>query len=304
MPAFALRPPLCHNSPMIIFLILALGSLALAGLTYYLMGLYTAWWWFWTIPAFWLLYALAGFAAFMILLYLISLCIARDKDKIYPPSRPAQWMVRQTAFVILKFMRVRVHVSGLGKLPGRGVAYAIVHNHLSMFDEFVLAAVLPSNLVFISKPSNLRIPVAGAFMRKAGYLPIIQGDIANGTKIIGLGSELLKKGERVCIAPEGTRNKDFPDPIMLPFHPGSFHLATDVEAPIAVFAIQNTGAIAKRFPSPTHVYLDCVGIIEPEEAKTMSSKELASYAEGLIKTRLEKKMARFYHLKKKDDQEG
>ena len=283
------------------FIILALG---LTGLTYYFMHWYEQWYMIWTIPVFALLYWLAIFASYIIILYIISLRLAHRKDKVYPPCRPAMWIIKQTAYLILKFLRCNVHVSGLGKLPSRKVPIAIIHNHLSMFDEFVLAAYLRVPLVFISKPSNLRIPIAGAFMRKAGYLPIVQDDIANGTKVIAAGSDLIKKGYPVVIAPEGTRNKDFPEPVMLPFHPGSFHLATDVKAPIALFAIQNTNAISPRFPRATNIYLDCVGLVEPEEYENLSAKELAEHCRNLILRRLEQKKARFYHLKRKEEEEG
>ena len=289
---------------MFSFVVFIIGAVALSGLTYYLMHWYEQWWMVWTIPVFALIYWLAIFASYIIILYIISLRLAHKKDRVYPPNRAAMWIIKQTAFLILKFLRCKIHVSGLGKLPSRKTPIVIIHNHLSVFDEFVLAAVLRVPLIFISKTSNLRLPIAGSFMRKAGYLPIIQDDIANGTKVIAQGCDLIKKGIPVVIAPEGTRNKDFPDPMLLPFHPGSFHLATDVKAPIALFAIQNTGAIIQRFPRTTQIYLDCVGLVEPEEYENLSHKELAEHCRNLILRRLEQKKARFYHLKKKDEEEG
>ena len=288
---------------MFIFVTIILLSLGLAGLNYWGLGLYQQWYWFWTVPVFAFLYFLGLFAAYILIIYVISLFIARKKDRIYSPSRWAMWVIKETAFLILKILRVKIHASGLGKLPPRGTAMVVMHNHLSMFDEFALASVLRTPLLFISKVSNLRIPIAGAFMRKAGYLPIIQGDLNDGKRIIAKAEELILKGQNVVIAPEGTRNKDFPEPIMLPFHPGSFHLATDTKAPIALFALQNTNAIIKRFPGSTHIYVDCVGVIEAEEYQNMSSKELADHCQNLILRRLEQKKARFYHLKKKNAEE-
>ena len=288
---------------MFVFVLFILIGAALAGLNYWGLGLYHQWYWFWTVPLFWLMYFLATSAAYIVILYIFSLLIARDKDKVYPPSRPTMWIIKQTAFLILKVLRVKVHVKGLGKLPKNGVAMAIMHNHLSMFDEFVLASVLKTPLLFISKPSNLNIPVAGAFMRKAGYLPIIQGDMANGQKVIADSVELIKKGNSIVIAPEGTRNKDFPDPILLPFHAGSFHLALDSKAPIALFSLQNTNVIVKRFPMGTHVYLDCVGVIYEDEYASLSPRELADKCWEMIEKKLENKKARSYHFRKKNEKE-
>lgn len=289
---------------MFVFVSFILGALALTGLNYWGLGLYRQWYWFWTIPLFAIMYWLAFFAGYIIVLYIASIFIGRDKNKVYPPSRVAMWFIKETAYIILKFLGVRVHFSGIGKLPSRSKPIVVMHNHLSMFDEFTLAAILRTPLLFITKPGNLNIPIAGAFMRKAGYIPIIQDDIADGTRVIAKATELIKKGNNIVIAPEGTRNKDFPEPIMLPFKAGSFHLATDAKVPIALFALQNTNAIIKRFPRySTHVYVDCVGLIEPEEYENMSTSELAAHCQNLIMRRLEQKKARFYHLKKKKDEE-
>ena len=288
---------------MVLFVLFILIGLGLGFLNYWGLGFYQQWYWFWTIPLFVFLYFLAAFAAYIVILYIVSLVIARKKDKIYAPSKATMWVIKQTAYIILKVLRVHLHVNGIGKLPSRKIPLAVMHNHLSMFDEFALAAVLRIPLLFITKPGNLNIPIAGAFMRRAGYLPIVQGDIADGTRVIAQAVDLIKKGNSVVIAPEGTRNKDFPEPVMLPFHPGSFHLATDAKAPIALFALQNTNAIVKRFPSATHIYIDCVGLIEPEEYQNLSMRELSEHCQGLIARRLEQKKARFYHLKRKKEQE-
>ena len=289
---------------MVIFVLLVLVAVGLAALTYFASSWYLHWYLFWTVPLFAFIYYLAAFATYLLILYIFSLLIARDKEKVYPPSKPTMWIIRQTAFLVLIFMRADFKVTGLGKLPDKHTPMVIVHNHLSMFDEFILATKLPIPLVFISKPGNLRIPIAGAYMRKAGYLPIIQDDIVNGTKVIQNAQALIKDGVNVCIAPEGTRNKDFPEKLMLPFHPGSFRLASDIKAPIAVFAIQNSNMIASRFPSRTLVYCDCVGYITPAEYEGLSSKELAEKCQGLIAARLERKSARFYHKRKKGEEEN
>ena len=283
-------------------------SIAFTGVTYYFSGLYHQWYWFWTIPLFLYGYFLICFASWIIFLFVAGLFVKEDETYIYKPNRFAQWTVKQTCRVILFLLGARTHITGLGKVP-KGKPIILINNHLSVFDEMAIAAFFPGNFVFITKPGNFNIPIAGAWMRYAGYIPIKQGDIADGTRVISMAADYIKhKNTSICIAPEGTRNKTFPNPVLLPFHPGSFNLAKESGAPIICLAIQNTNCLLKRFPRHmTHLYLDVVGVIEKEEYEPMALKDIAERARSLVLRRLEQKDARFYHFrpkKPKEEKEG
>lgn len=287
---------------MALIVIFSLISLTLTGVTYYFSGLYTQWYWFWTIPLFLYAYFLTAFASWIIFLYVGGLFVKEDDNYIYKPNRFAQWTIRHTARVILLLLRVKTHMTGLGKLPDRHHPVILINNHLSVFDEFAIAAFFPRHLIFISKPQNFHIPVAGAWMRYAGFLPIKQGDMNDGAKIISMAADYAaNKNLSICVAPEGTRNKDFPEPLLLPFHPGTFRMAQDSGAPVVVMAIQNTNVIAKRFPRhKTHIYLDIVGVLTKEEYEGLSTNEIAEKTHGMIMKRFERKDARFYHFRRKE----
>ena len=283
---------------MFLIIIFWLISIALTGVTYYFSGLYAHWYWIWTIPLFLYAYFLVVFASWILFLFIGSLFVKEDEEYIYQPNRFAQWTVKSTCRVICFLLGMRVHVSGLGKIPSH-TPVMIINNHLSVFDEIAMAAFYPGHIVFVSKPGNFHIPIGGSWMRYAGYLPIKQGDMTNGKKVIALAADYIsKKRINVCIAPEGTRNKKFPNPQILPFHPGSFAMAYEAKCPIAVFAIQNTNFVWSRFPlRATHVYCDCVGVLEYDEYASLTPQELANKTQGMIKARFEKKEARFYHKK-------
>ena len=290
-----------HNLiDMFLIVTFALISIALTGVTYYFSGMYLNWYWFWTVPLLLYAYFLTSFATWLIVLFIAGLFVKSDPDYIYKPSRFAQWVVRTTCRVVLLLLHVRTHMTGLGKIPTKGPVM-LINNHLSVFDEIAIAAFFPRNLVFITKPGNFDIPIGGPWMRYAGYLPIKQGDIANGTEVIHNATTYIKeKNISICVAPEGTRNKTFPEPILLPFHAGTFRLAQDSGAPIVVMAIQNTNCVLHRFPRHfTHIYLDVVGVLEKEEYQSLSSREIADRCRDLILRRFEHKDARFYHLKPK-----
>ena len=282
--------------------ILIVLAVALSGVTYYFGGYISDLIWIW-LP-FVLAYAYFWGLFFLYVLYLAFYAhlILRYGKPEYEPSPRHMWVLSQITFVCNMFFRVRFHATGLGKIPDRKTNFMVVSNHLSGFDHVGLISIFPNRrIVFVHKEGISKVILAGGLIRRAGYLSIKQGDVLSGTKVIEKAGKYISEG--ICsvgIAPEGTRNKDFPEPEILPFHPGSFQMAYDAKCPIVVFAIQNTNCILRRFPfSPTDVYFDCVAVIEYEDYKNLSSAELAEKARGYIVRRFEQKRARFYHLKPK-----
>ena len=287
---------------IIVFALLSLG--ATAGV-YISSGLYQHWYFFWVIPLLLYGFFLLCFGLWLTFLFIVSFFVSQDEDKIYPPSRFAQWIVRHTARVILLLLHCRVVRNGFGKIP-HGKPVMLINNHLSVFDEFAIVAFWKGPIVFVSKPENFRIPIGGPWMRLAGYLPLKQGDMASGASTIHMAADYIKnKHVTVCVAPEGTRNKSFPNPVLLPFHPGTFRLAQESEAPIVVLAIQNTNCILQRFPRHfTRIYLDIVGVLEKSEYETMTTREIADFTRGQMDKRFDHKSARFYHVKPKKPKDG
>lgn len=311
-----LRPPfsfiaflrIMHNSAdmtlmLILFFLSAVGSLW----TYIGCGLYESMLWVWVPFALVIAYFWGLFLVWVLTMGLFSFGVNRHKDKEYPPNRFAMWVLGETCFILMILFRVHFHATGMGKVPEPNRKFMIVSNHLSGFDHVGLIALFVKHrMICVSKRGNEKFIVASGWIKKAGYLSIDQGDILSGTRIIEKAGKYISEGTcSVCIAPEGTRNKNFPEPEVLPFHPGSFQMAYQAKCPIVVFAIQNTNMILKRFPlRRTDVYFDCVGVIEYEDYQSLTPAELAAKAKGLIERRFEQKRARFYHVKRKPEAEA
>ena len=215
-------------------------SLLASALTYFLSGLYSDWTTFY-VP---FLLAIGFFIAFtlifIICLYIASLFI--DPKREYPPSPKLLRFISDVAGFACLLARVKVVYSDLGhRLDPKG-RMMIAVNHLSNFDFLVLLKSLPSlPIVSVGKKSIASFPIAGPFLAKAGFLYITQNSLTDGPRQIKKGAEYLKNGLCcVAIAPEGTRNRRYPEPLLLPFHPGSFELAKESGSPIACFCIQNT----------------------------------------------------------------
>lgn len=207
----------------------------------------------------------------------------------------------ETTWLVRRFFLVTLHFRGRSKLPKDGVAFMLATNHLSAFDHFCLISLFPSRrFACVSKASNFDIFGAGGWMKHNGYLSIKQNDIAEGAAVIEKAGEKIKDGVTICIAPEGTRNRFFPEKTTLPFHPGSFEMAYIAKCPIVVASVQNTHAILKRFPfRRTKVYIDVVAVYEYEDYKDLPKSQVAEMSRAAIENQLEEKSYRTYHCKTK-----
>lgn len=180
---------------------------------------------------------------------------------------------------------IRAHFSGLEKLPDG--PFLFVSNHRSMFDPLVVMGYLSErNISFVSKPSNLQIPLVGRAARHAGFLAIDRENNREALKTILMAADYLKKG--ICsigIYPEGTRCKKAE---MLPFHAGSFKIAQKAGVPVVVACTRGTERVKKTlFFWRTPVYVEILEIMDAERVKATGTAELAEEARSLILRRLD-----------------
>ena len=167
-------------------------------------------------------------------------------------------------------------LSGVEKLPE--TPYLLVCNHRSMYDPLMILLYLKKeNIAFISKPSNMAIPMIGDIAYAAGFLPIDRENDREALKTILAAAGYLKKGLcSVAIFPEGTRTRTGR---MGEFHAGSFKIAQRANAPVVVACVRDTDKASHRlFFRPTKVYLDILDVIPAERVKAMSTHELADYS--------------------------
>ena len=199
-----------------------------------------------------LLYILGGLLG-MVLLYLLVIAVCAllvDPEKEYKKdNRVYRFLLNLTVTVGLKLLRVRVHVSGIEKIP-KDTQVLFVSNHRSNFDPIVTWYGLKAwKIGFISKPENFKIPFYGRIIRKCCCLPIDRENPRKAIVTINRAAKLLKKQEvSIGVYPEGTRSKTRE---MLPFHNGAFKIAQKADAPIVVLSIAGTEKIAKQAQRPS-----------------------------------------------------
>lgn len=238
-------------------------------------------------------FALMRFAEYYLastLLYLASAYAATEltikvEDEQQEPGRFSQWNFRELAKMVCAYTGVRFEVTGREKLPADS-RYLVVSNHRSLFDPVTTAAAFgKENYLFISKPENFKIPVAGKLMYRCGCMPMNRENNREALKTIKRAAEIIKSDKAsVVIYPEGTRSKQDK---LLPFHAGSFKIAQRAGVPVVILAVRGTELVKHNMPfRKTKIYLDIVDVIDAEYVKTHSTKDTAALAQSIMQSKL------------------
>ena len=173
-------------------------------------------------------------------------------------------------------------VIGKEKIPtDRPVLF--VGNHRSMLDVVICLSVIPFPVGFISKIELEKIPLLRMQMRDINCLFLDRKDDRKALKVILRAIELVKGGQSMFIFPEGTRSKE--EGKFLPFHAGSFKIATKAKVPVVPVTIVGTGDILEdHFPKIKAAPV-VVEFGDPIETASMSrdeQKELPDRVRNLI----------------------
>lgn len=249
-------------------LIFAIAAVLGAGGLWYGMDSFSPWW---MLPI-----ALGFYFGLGVLFWLFALVCSFFLPKQEPERSGAfcRVMVGIAMDWLVTFLCTRVVMKGKDRLPRE--PFVLVSNHRSDFDPIVVFALLRRRkIVYISKESNFKIPIAGPFIRGAGCLAIDRENAMRAMRTLKRAADRLKN-EGICIGiyPEGTRSKTGE---LLEFKTGAFYLAKKAEAPVVVMTTQNTERIAKKFwLCPLTVKLNVLEVISKEEVQTLSMEDLAA----------------------------
>lgn len=221
-----------------------------------------------------LLLFLAAYLALWLLLVLALLLLS-----IGAPDAPQMrrrpffvWLVGHVEGMMLAAARVRIHATGLEKLPAGH--FLLVCNHRSNFDPIVLGWTLRNcDLAFVAKPVLLSAPVMGAILRKANYLAINREDNRAALKSILAAAALIWNDvSSVGIFPEGTRNTGAE---LLPLRTGAFKIAQRANAPIAIAALRGSDQVRRRAPwRHTDIHLELCAVLPAAQVAEMNTFEI------------------------------
>jgi len=169
--------------------------------------------------------------------FLLSLLGLRKPMSVY-----IYWIGIIWARSIIKVIGCKVTVKGRENVPRSG-GICFVSNHGSIFDIALLLAYAGRPFGFIAKKELLFVPFLNVWIYMLGGLFINRSNPRKALKTINSGIAKIKKGGAMIIFPEGHRARGNN---LLPFHPGSFKLATQSEAVIVPVALKGTWEIYEK----------------------------------------------------------
>ena len=142
------------------------------------------------------LFFVGAFLALLVLTVLFAAVCALFVDMVAPqkvPSRFYRALVSLVMAMLTTLSRIRLHVTGLEKLPEG--CFLLVGNHRSSYDPIVTGwALRRRGLAFLSKPENMRIPVVGQLLHKSCYLAIDRENDRAAMRTILTASDMLARG--------------------------------------------------------------------------------------------------------------
>ena len=214
------------------------------------------------------------------LMHVVSLIV--EKKDPAAAQRMRYGYVRNALKAVWLATGARAEVIGLENIPvDRAVLF--VGNHRSLVDIVLAVKLIPVPVGFIAKIELEKVPMLRVLMRDINCLFLDREDNRQGLKTILKAIELVKGGQSMFIFPEGTRSKE--EGKFLPFHAGSFKIATKAKAPIVPVSIVGTGDILDdHFPKikAARVAIEFCAPIETADLGRDGQKELPEKVRSLI----------------------
>ncbi|MFQ3568656.1 MAG: lysophospholipid acyltransferase family protein [Aggregatilineales bacterium] len=137
-----------------------------------------------------------------------------------------RWLIRLVLFRLL----LKVTVTGVENLPSTGPAI-LVTNHTSLLDPVLAIGAVTNRFVIpMTKVENLKNPLLAPFIYLWGAYSVKRGEVDR--KALANSIELVKNGQFILIAPEGTRQRALSRP-----KDGLAYVATKADAWIVPMGI-------------------------------------------------------------------
>jgi 1-acyl-sn-glycerol-3-phosphate acyltransferase len=186
---------------------------------------------------------LLRFLRLMRLLFHVASGLLQSVVYPYFPLSIQRKLMQRWAGGLLSVLEIRLQCHG--RLPAAEIPCVLLAaNHISWLDVCVLMAACPTR--FVAKAEINRWPVLGRLSRNVGTLFIERAKRADTLRINQQISEVLERGERVTVFPEGTTT----DGTRLDhFHASLLQSAVTTDAllyPVAIRYRNSTGGISQE----------------------------------------------------------
>lgn len=222
-----------------------------------------------------------GFLALHAIVFFASTYICKNGSKFY------RWVINVTLPLIIKLLRVEVHISGAEKVP-KGERFLIVCNHIHNIDPAIIMYALPdAELCFIGKKEIEELmPFVFKVFTNLDGIPIDRENNREGAKSIIKACNLIKNDKAsVGIFPEGYTSLDGN---LQSIRNGALKIATKTGSKIVVCTLQGTKeAIDRIFIHRNHIYFDILEVIDTVD--NTHTNELGERVHSLMAENIDKR---------------
>jgi 1-acyl-sn-glycerol-3-phosphate acyltransferase len=161
---------------------------------------------------------------------------------------------------------LRIDLRGAERVPATGPV-VVAANHESIWDPFVLGAVIRRPIRFMAKAELWRHPLLAAAMNGFGTFPVQRG--GGDVTALRRAVELLERGEAIGVFPQGTSKLELPRR----YQRGAARLALETGA--ALLPVRLTGTRRLLRPGLPKVRIDVLAPIAVERCRpTVASAKL------------------------------
>lgn len=180
---------------------------------------------------------------------------------------------------------IRVEVVGRERLDPRAT-YVFMPNHRSNVDPPVIYRALGRRVRMLAKAELFRLPILGAALRLAGFVPVVRQDRERAIEAVEEAVEWIRRGRDFVVFPEGTRS---PDGSLLPLKKGPFVMAIKAAVPVVPVVIEGTAELMPKGDWRIRPGRVEVEILEPvatagltvEDKESLRSRVAVMLREGL-----------------------
>ncbi len=229
----------------------------------------------WILPVSYAGVFLVQLIGFFLLLWICSLLVNTEKPQ--EKESPFYRFLTKRVVELVVPLLMKLHTTGTENIPQSG-RFLLVSNHLFDLDPAVFLRCFPkSQLTFVSKRENQKMFLVGKFMHKLICPLINRENDREALKTILRCIQILKDDlASVVVFPEGYIHKQ--DRKLHHFRSGVFKIAQRANVPIVVCTLQNTQYLKEniRRLKRTHVYMDLLTVIQPEQYQGMTTVELGN----------------------------
>ncbi len=230
------------------------------------------------------LFFVGGFVVLFLILSIPIMIVEWIIGKFNPDvkSRSSLAIVNWAFRCVRSLAGAKVEYIGEENIPSDS-AVLYVGNHRSFFDIVLTYPRVPRPTGYVAKKEIEKVPLLNVWMRNLHCLFLDRNDVKAGAKMILTAVDMIKSGISVCIFPEGTRSKTEGE--FLPFHEGSFKIASKSGCPIVPMTIVGSAGIFEdHFPKikKAKVVVEYGKPIYVKELPKEIQKQLGPYVRNII----------------------